>query len=736
MRPILRQLLLTLTILAALAAPAHALPGDVDTGFGGGDGIVTTPVGGLDSYAYSVVLQGDGKIVVIGSALEQHVLARYTAAGALDTTFGSGGVVTTTIDWYGFENGVALQADGKIVEAGGMANNFVLVRYTSSGSRDNTFGSGGLVSTTVTGSSYASSVALQADGKIVATGYTADGFALARYTSTGALDAAFGFGGIVNTPVGLPLLDSSSVALQADGKIVVLGTSANGVDTRFALARYTVAGQLDAAFGIGGIVITAVGASSWAEDVALQADGKIVAVGSATDTGVAGAQDRFALARYTSAGNLDATFGFGGIVTTAVDFYSAAYSVAVQSDGKILVAGECSDGTAQGQGRFVLARYTSNGNLDPAFGNGGIMTTAVGRISSWADGVALQNDGKVVVAGASLDDAYFHFALVRYLGDASTVLVAPATITVPLNDADGSYPVSWSPSAGGVTYVLEEATNETFTTGLKTAYTGTATRVELTGRNLEKVHYYRVKATRQGYADSAWTTAGNGCVITVLTPLNDNQAFVRQVYLDFLNREPDSAGLTYWAGELDAGRRTRAQIVEQSLLSAEFGEKVAPVTRLYFAYFNRLPDYSGLMYWVNQYSTGNRTLYNVSDAFAASPEFAATYGSLNNGQFVDLIYTNLFNRAADAGGRAYWVGELDAGLRTRGEVMSLFADSLEYRVIMANPIYVTMTYIGLLRRAPDQGGFDYWVGAMDGGSSGLGLIAGFLDSAEYAARFQ
>lgn len=219
------------------------------------------------------------------------------------------------------------------------------------------------------------------------------------------------------------------------------------------------------------------------------------------------------------------------------------------------------------------------------------------------------------------------------------------------------------------------------------------------------------------------------------TPLNDDNEFVKQVYRDFLNREADLGGLAYWVSQLSTGALTRAAVVEQYLLSAEFGEKVAPVARLYFAYFLRIPDYGGLMYWVGEYASGNRTLNDISNFFASSSEFQATYSSLDNGQFVDLIYTNLFNRAPDPGGRAYWVSELDAGNRTRGEVMAFFSDSQEYRELMAHKIYVTMVYIGLLRRAPEQGGFDYWVGRMDQGDSGQVLINLFLASQEYAARF-
>jgi hypothetical protein len=220
-----------------------------------------------------------------------------------------------------------------------------------------------------------------------------------------------------------------------------------------------------------------------------------------------------------------------------------------------------------------------------------------------------------------------------------------------------------------------------------------------------------------------------------LTPLNDDTEFVKQVYLDFLNREPEAAGLTFWVNQLEAGNVTPAELVENFLLSAEFQGNIAPVTRLYFAYFNRIPDYDGLMYWVGEFGLG-APLGAISDTFAESPEFISTYGSLNNEAFVNLVYQNVLGRTPDSDGLAYWIGKLDAGIITRGELMAGFSESGEYQNLTYNPVYVTMTYVGLLRRAPEQDGFDYWVGAMDGGVSGLGLIDGFLYSVEYAARFE
>ncbi|MCM2264837.1 MAG: DUF4214 domain-containing protein, partial [Desulfuromonadales bacterium] len=190
----------------------------------------------------------------------------------------------------------------------------------------------------------------------------------------------------------------------------------------------------------------------------------------------------------------------------------------------------------------------------------------------------------------------------------------------------------------------------------------------------------------------------------------------------------------YWVGQLSAASRSRAEVVELFLISPEFGQTVSPVVRLYFAYFLRLPDYAGLIYWCDRYRLGT-SLEEISGFFASSPEFQATYGSLGNGEFLTLVYQNVLGRDPDPGGFAYWMSELESGSRSRGQLMLDFSESMEYRQLTANPVYVTMTYVGLLRRAPDPVGFLYWVGVMDQGQSGLGLIGVFLESAEYKARF-
>ena len=343
----------------------------------------------------------------------------FSAPGDLDPTFGSGGKVTTAIgSSHDVGSSVALQSDGKIVVAGYSGTHpnrdFALVRYTAAGALDAGFGSGGKVTTPIGSSDDAGlSVALQSDGKIVVAGISNnssdDDFALVRYTTEGTLDASFGSAGKVTTPVGSADDRGASVALQSDGKIVVAGVSRMVGNDDFALVRYTAEGALDASFGSGGKVTTDFGSSDdsgWS--VALQSDGKIVVAGYSYN----GSKFDFALVRYTAAGALDASFGNGGKVTTPIgNSYDVAYSVAVQSDGKIVVAGYSTIG---GNEDFALVRYTAEGALDAGFGSGGKVTTPIGGGEDIGRSVALQSDGKIVVAGYSVFGTNPNIALLRY----------------------------------------------------------------------------------------------------------------------------------------------------------------------------------------------------------------------------------------------------------------------------------------------------------------------------------
>src|SRR5262245_48201408 len=283
---------------------------------------------------------------------------------------------------------------------------------TRSGTLDASFGTDGKVTTTFAGPSGAGAVAIQPDGKPVAAGAAVvDGqvdFAVARYNSDGALDTSFGAGGRVTTDLGGRSEGASSLAFQWDGKIVVAGGSEGDLFNDFAVVRYNSDGTLDTSFGTGGKVITkfensadgiAPGeVSAQAYSVGVQPDGKIVVAGVANIEG----EEDFALVRYNDDGTLDATFGAGGKVIT--DFghleqgfsYAFGNSLAVQLDGKIVVAGQA---LIAGTFDVALARYDSTGTLDSSFGTGGKVVTDFGGFNDGAFSVAVQPDGHIVVAG-------------------------------------------------------------------------------------------------------------------------------------------------------------------------------------------------------------------------------------------------------------------------------------------------------------------------------------------------
>jgi uncharacterized delta-60 repeat protein len=413
-------------IIALLAPFADGAPGGLDTSFGMG-GKVTTSIGSLSDGGRSVALQSDGKIVVAGYSYNtgsnyDFALVRYTSSGVLDGSFGTGGKVTTPIG-SGADEGysVALQSDGKIVVAGysynGSNNDFALVRYTSGGALDSSFGTGGKVTTPIGSSDdVGTSMALQPDGKIVVAGYVgtypnAD-VALVRYTANGTLDSSFGTGGKVTTDIGSSDV-GLSVALQSDGRIVVAGYSYKGSYPDIALVRYNADGTLDSSFGTGGKVTTPIGSSN-SEDVgysvALQSDGKIVVAGYA-DNG--SSDDAIALVRYTASGALDTSFGTGGKVSTVIGRGGVGQSVVLQSDGRILVAGDSWNGN---DSDVALVRYTASGALDSSFGTGGKVTTPIGSSNDNGKSVMLQSDGKIVVAGSFLNGSYADTVLVRYQG--------------------------------------------------------------------------------------------------------------------------------------------------------------------------------------------------------------------------------------------------------------------------------------------------------------------------------
>jgi uncharacterized delta-60 repeat protein len=419
----------------------QAAPGNLDPSFGVG-GQVTTDITNSTDIANAVTIQADGKLVVVGETYrkndfsdEDFVVTRYNTDGTLDPAFGRRGKVRTDFPGLaGVPSSVVVQPDGKIVVAGGafplftFLGNFKVVRYNSNGTLDNSFGVGGIVTTTFPEGSYANAIALQSDGKIIAAGtvfvdvvigdMSNTDFALARYNPDGSLDSSFGNGGTVTTDFFGTEDDAFSVLIQPDGKIIAVGSSNNPATFYdFAAVRYLSNGTIDTTFGVGGKVTTDFGDQNFdrAHSAALQPDGSIVAAGFAISQN--GGSQNFAVARYTPNGVLDTTFSRDGM--TEIDFGNccqSAYEVLLQSDGKIVTVGYAN--TEDSDSDFLLARLTPRGALDATFGTGGQVRTSFGDLNGGANGAVLQPDGKIVAVGfqATFTNHRADIALARYLG--------------------------------------------------------------------------------------------------------------------------------------------------------------------------------------------------------------------------------------------------------------------------------------------------------------------------------
>ncbi|MEW6027281.1 MAG: delta-60 repeat domain-containing protein, partial [Planctomycetota bacterium] len=389
--------------------------GVLDASFGA-LGVITTTLGTNDDYGYAMALQTDGKIVVAGmtdnSINFSFALIRYTSAGALDNTFGTGGVVTTAIGNDSTAMAIALQTDGRIIAAGtsndGANDDITLVRYTVTGALDATFGTGGVVTTTVgNNNDYARAIVLQSDNKIVIAGDSTTGvnsdIVLARYNADGSLDNTFDTDGVLTTTVTSNNDVAFDLAVQPDGRIVVAGYSNNGAN--FTLVRYNTDGSLDNNFNTDGVVTTTIGSGGAAMAAVLQPDGKIIAAGGSNN----GVNDDFTVARYNTNGSLDVTFNADGVVTsafgTALDYANA---VVLQPDGKIIAAG-----SSDTNNNLALIRYNSDGSLDTTFGTGGGVNIAAGGGGD-IYGIALQPDNRIVVAGYSYNGSNNDFAVLRY----------------------------------------------------------------------------------------------------------------------------------------------------------------------------------------------------------------------------------------------------------------------------------------------------------------------------------
>ena len=448
-----KRIVMFLGACALFAASANVrAAGELDPTFGD-EGKVLTAISGQD-YGKNTIIQPDGKILVAGGSstgdVSRVALVRFNPDGSLDSTFDNDGKTTASIsDLSAIGWALALQPDGKIVVSGdGVGNGnecFFVIRFNQNGSLDTGFGNGGKVINDFLGNSaLLRTVAIQADGKIVVagtissqTGGTDQDAVVIRYNSNGSLDAGFGNGGIVVTDITTGTNDYiSGLLLQPDGKIIITGASGNTGDGlfngKFAVVRYLPNGQLDSSFGNAGKIVFPFGADSSDQCFAatLQTDGKILLAG----TTFSGRSFELAVIRLNSNGSPDASFGANGRTSMLINNRSGVtpQAVKVQSNGKIVVAGNTSAVSFVSLD-FATVRFNPNGTLDTTFnGVGYNVTNIVSGSNDGASGLAIQTDGKIIVAGQTYTGGNGgSIVVLRYQGD------SPAAARPTQFDYDG-----------------------------------------------------------------------------------------------------------------------------------------------------------------------------------------------------------------------------------------------------------------------------------------------------------
>lgn len=406
-------------LVVSAGPPAMAAPGDLDPGFGGGDGQVVTKFDGAGSNVQALAVQGDGKILAGGSVNlsdtnQAWALVRYKPGGQVDQSFGDNGrVVTDFTAGVDVMEGLVVLGNGKIVGAGYTTTMFAAVRYTPDGHLDHAFSGDGKVLVNF-GPNFdgAYDVASSPGGKVVLAGEkdTAGGsdasFALARLTSTGALDDTFDGDGKVATPFAGGGAYGEDLLVHKDGSVLMTGDLYSSDPTEVAIAAYRPNGTLDPDFGDQGTKTIEVAGSLQPRGMIELPSGKIVIAGSVSppsyDVGVL---------RLKPGGDPDQTFGPGGLVTQ--DFGTTEYVQDLRGAGTKLVLAITLDVAGQTDDRMAVVRLVANGAPDTGFGDQGVAATTFE--GAFGQALAVQKNGRILLGGVAPAPSQGAMAVARFL---------------------------------------------------------------------------------------------------------------------------------------------------------------------------------------------------------------------------------------------------------------------------------------------------------------------------------
>ena len=635
-------------------------------------GKLIIPVGSHSDYGKSVIQQADGKLVVAGSSQSgsdinsdhDFSLIRLNRDGSLDSSFGSGGRLIMPVGQsFDFGKSVIQQADGKLVVAGSSQSgsginsdsdsDFSLVRLNRDGSLDSSFGSGGtLIIPVGSKNDDGNSVIQQADGKLVVAGTSSNAFSLIRLNPNGSLDSSFGSGGKLIMPVSSSPERGESVIQQADGKLVVAGYSHIGafMEPAFSLIRLNTDGSLDKSFGSGGKLIEYVGSrGGTVSSVIQQSDGKLVVAGTSSR--------EFSLIRLNTDGSLDTSFAAAGkLIVPSGANSDAAYSVIQQSDGKLVVAGSRFNGV---ENDFMLIRLKTDGSLDSSFGAGGKLVIPVGSSYDEALSVIQQSDGKLVVAGRSYnsnDD--YDFSLIRLNTDGS--------LDTTFGQSNGNeFSDQWYGDAGGLVTDDYHRGGD----GDSSLY-GLGGRDELLGgKGNDSLYGGDGDDVLHGQADNDFLDGGAGRDTAVFSGARSNYDVARIANGFTVS---DFTGLDGNDTLIDIERLKFSDVS----VALDTNGSAGQTYRLYKAAFDRTPDLGGLGYWIHARDNGT-SLQEVSLGFIGSQEFQQLYGvNASNQTFIAKLYNNVLDRNPDQGGYDFWLGQMSRGM-SKGDVLVNFSESAE-----------------------------------------------------------
>jgi uncharacterized delta-60 repeat protein len=613
-----------------------------------------------------------------GLAVERLEDRTLMTAGFIDPSFGNQGVAALNLA-SSTATAVVVQPDFKIVAAGtvhsslhGNPGEFLIARFNPDGSLDTSFGGVGYVISSFLGE--ANAVALQADGKIIVVGKTAfpdpltagqrPDILIARYNADGSVDTTFNATGRVTTRVTGISDTAQSVRVQSDGKIVVTGTGM-GVDVgTVEVLRYNADGSLDSSFASGGIyAIVGGGVAAGNSGMVLQPDGKILVAVTTPFFFPTAAWD---VLRFNANGTLDASFGSNGIAQINAHGPGLAEGLALQLDGKILVDGYT------GTGGAGLTRLNADGTIDVTFHNGQFLDTPI------AGSLAIQPGGEIVILGAPPSSSSRQLLLMSFT-------------------AGGQIDAGFG--AGGQSVPAPPLTNQDFTPA------GLA--IEPDGKIV--------------VADAS--SASNSLAVARYFGDANNEKFVANLYFDLLNRSPDPVGLKGWTQVLDEGRATRTQVVLAIEHSAEYFAHV--VDTLYAETLERSADPVGRAFWSNFLAAGG-TSDTLRTLLFLSPEFVQKH--TDNTELVTALYRDALRRQPTAAETQVWLQALNNGA-SRTAVIEAIVNGAE-----AGRLSVDLLYQRFLKRNADPGGLAVLSTLLLNGAPTEELIAFIAGSDEYFAR--